>query len=143
LIAATGAADMRRGHKMFDDAVAIIAYAEFRAIMLAWAGLPVWNPAVRARALVGMLLAEGGACDLVERAQAALRAESQALLSRRRLAPWPFDHAVGHGQVGNTDGLEAVFHIAAKAAGAYRGGDSRIVPLAINLADFVQRFEQG
>jgi hypothetical protein len=132
---------MRPAAPLIDDALAIISYAEVRAVMLGWAGSYAWHPASRARVVVATLLAEGVRDDLRDRAQAELREQTKALLDRRRVAPFPFDHAMGPGQLGSTDALESIFHVAGKCAGAYRGRDSRVLPLAISLADLVKRIE--
>jgi hypothetical protein len=65
------------------------------------------------------------------------------MLERRRVAPWPFDHSLGRGQLGNTDGIEAIFDVAGKAAGACRGNDPRIMPLAFGLADSSNAIAKG
>jgi hypothetical protein len=124
--------------------VRTVAYAEVRAVMLAWTGTRSWNPALRARAAVARALAEGAGAELPERAQQLLRGESQELLAPalRRAAPWPFDQTIGCGQIGTTDGLEQIFHAAGKIAGAYRGNDVRCLSLAVSLADFVRGYDQ-
>ena len=128
--------------KLVDQTLAIVCYAEVRAVLLAWAGLRSWDPAMRARSVVATLLAEDAADELAERAVMMLREESQVLLQPvlRRTAPWPFDKTIGHGQIGSTEGLEAIFHAAGKVAPAYRGNDVRLLSLAVSLADFVRHF---
>jgi hypothetical protein len=128
------------GRKLVDEMLSIVAYAEVRAILLAWAGNRAWHPAARARSAVAAILAEHGRDGLPARAVERLRAESNALLAARGLAPWPFDQSVGIGQIGATDGLEQIFHAAGKVAPAYRGTDVRCISLAINLAELVRRF---
>lgn len=135
--------DTTRAPRLIEQTLALLAYAELRAILLAWAGVRTWDPAMRSRCIVARLLAEGGVGDLTARAQAALRAESQALLvpAILRAAPWPFDKIIGHGQIGSTDGLELIFHAAGRCAAAYRGNDPRLLSLAVSLADFVRSFD--
>jgi hypothetical protein len=130
------------GRRLVEQMLSIVAYAEVRAVLLAWAGTRSWNPALRARSAVASVLAEEGATALPVRAMERLRHESQALLAPalRRQAPWPFDQAIGAGQIGTTDGLEQIFHAAGKVAAAYRGNDVRCLSLAVSLAELVRRF---
>lgn len=125
--------------------LSVVAYAEIRAIWLAWAGTRSWNPAMRARAAVARALAEGvAAVELADRAQQILRGESHDVLlsANRRTPPWPFDQTIGCGQIGTTDGLEQIVHAAGKIAGAYRGNDVRCLALAVSLSDFVRSYDQ-
>lgn len=126
-------------NNMVGDALKILAYAEVRAIMLAWAGRPAWSPQDRARSTVLAVLAEGcGDKELVTVTQARLREESQMLLAHRH-EPWPYDGRLGHGQLGNAEGIEKVFHLGAAEAWVYREKDPRMLSLAVSLAEIVRR----
>lgn len=129
--------------RLVEQMLAVVAYAELRAIFLVWAGIRTWDPAIRARGCVARALADGVAEDIVEQAQGLLRDESRALLGPAivRMAPWPYPQVLGHGQIGSTDGLEATFHAAGKLAAVHRGNDPRVMSLALSLADFVRGYE--
>jgi len=133
------------GAPIVDETLAIVAYAEVRAIRLAWAGIRTWSPAIRARAAVAAAIRGGGTSDLVARAQKLLRAESTALLDTQigRCGPWPYDHALGGGQLGSVVGLEELFHDAARQAAVHRRDDRRLLSLAVGLADFVRNSAGG
>ena len=145
-------ADTWRGNEMCDvvkelpktlleQAVAVVAYAEVRAVLLTWAGAS-WDPIVRARAAVRDVLAfggDGGSAELVTRAQAAMRVDSRAMLEPiiARRGTWPFRRTLAPGQVGSSDGIEEIFHHAAIAAWRVRRDDPRTLLSAIGIADLI------
>jgi hypothetical protein len=129
--------------RLVEQTLAIVAYAEMRAIFLAWAGVRGWDPAPRVWCAVRQVLAEGGELVSIQaRAQSVLRDESRMALesARRRAGPWPFDRTVAYGQIGSLDGLEESFHDAAMRASSHRADDPRLLALAVSLADFARQW---
>lgn len=126
--------------KLFESCVSTVAYAEVRAIMLGWAGVRDWNPALRARAAISRAIDTGKVATLITDARQTLRDETGTLLTAasRGAPPWPYSHTIGPGQVGNTAGLESIFHLAGMLAGECRNNDPRVLALAVNLTDYVQ-----
>ena len=129
-----------RPRTLLEQAVAVVAYAEVRAILLSWAGAR-WDPITRAWAAVRDVLAYGGdaAADLVPRAQAVLRTDSRAMLEPiiARRASWPFRRTLAPGQIGSTDGVEQIFHRAAADAWVVRRDDPGTLVAAISLSDLI------
>lgn len=121
------------------DAVAIVAYAELRAIMLGWAGCSGWDPITRAWAATRNAVKAPSRAGVVAVAQRLLRDDTRLLLDSaiRRAGPWPFDRTVGPGQIGALVGIEAIFHDAACSAIAHRADDRRVLSTAIGLADLI------
>ena len=122
---------------------AIVAYAEARAIMLAWASLlrdddPVIlalravDVVFRARALRHPTAAAFG-----EEVRATLRRMTAAALYRagRRLAA---SETLGDGQVGDVPGIETMFQAAGEAAVSERANDPRIDAASAVLSDYVR-----
>jgi len=130
-----------------DRALAIVAYAEVRAIMLAWAGAHGWEPTTHAWTALRRVLHDGvppGSLQLVEQAQALLRDESRAALGPaiRRAGPWPYDRTIAPGQIGSLDGIEATFHEAAKVAAHHRASEPPLLSVTLRLADFAHRYRE-
>lgn len=122
------------------DAVAIVAYAELRAVLLGWAGCAGWDPASRAWSATRKALIETVGPSVAVRACQVLRTESSGLLegAARRAGPWPFDYRIGRGQIGTLAGLEATFHDAAAFAAVHRDSDPRVLSVAIAIADLMR-----
>jgi hypothetical protein len=129
-----------RPRTLLEQAVAVVAYAEVRAILLSWAGAR-WDPIARAWAAVRDVVQYGGAVatDLVPRAQAVLRADSRAMLEPiiASRGVWPFRRAIAPGQIGSVDGVEQIFHRAAADAWQSRRDDAGTLVAAIGIADFI------
>ncbi len=125
-----------------EQALAVVAYAEMRAIMLGWAQAGAWDPELRAWAAVHQAIEEGLNRDHVfPRASVVLRDDSRAVLDGvfRRAGPWPYDRKAGRGQIGSLEGLEKIFHDAGVRGATFRAEDSRLLSLAVQLADYVHR----
>ena len=130
--------------QLVDQMTAVAAYAEVRAVMLAWASVLDWDPVVQARAALAQVLDATPAHPdhlLVFAAQDQLRQDSNA-----RLGPvfpgvrsWPWDAPCGAGQIGSLAGLEAVFDHAGRVAALHRDGDPRMLSVALELAAHVER----
>ena len=123
---------------------AIVAYAEVRAIMLAWAGVLREDPIALARRALNVVfraraLRHLSASAFGDDVRAALRWMTAATLYRagKRLGPPPWD-TLGDGQIGDVAGLEPVFHAAGCAASDVRANDPRIIVAAAALLDYVR-----
>ena len=132
---------MERPRTLLEQAMAVVAYAEIRAILLAWAGAR-WDPVSRTRAAVRNLLEYGGdtvASELVPRVQAALRTDSRAMLESLAAGrgAWPFRRTVAPGQIGSLDGIEQAFHQAAADAWRLRRDDAGTLLAAIGISDLI------
>jgi len=126
---------------LLEQAVAVVAYAEVRALLLTLAGAR-WDPISRARSAVLDVLEYGGdsgAAELVTRAQSALRTDSRAMLEpiADRRGAWPFRRTVAPGQIGSVHGLEQIFHRAATHAWHVRRDDGATLLAAIDLSDLI------
>ena len=122
----------------------VVAYAEVRAIMLAWAGLHPTDPEVLARLAIAAVIRGRGQSRRSSDAfgsevRATLRRMTAAALARagKRLGPSPWN-TLGNGQLGDVDGLETVFHVAAEAALGARADDPAIMAAAKALAEYVR-----
>jgi hypothetical protein len=123
------------------DLLAVVAYAEMRAVMLAWAQTSA--PDVRELAHRAMLHAveTRPARPIVAVAREHVRAVTSEALARTaaRLGPWPWDRIVARGQLGTLDGVERCFHAAGEAAAQHRSHDVRVLAAAVTLADELRR----
>ena len=120
-----------------------VAYAEARALMLAWARATVPDPidlcrqmAMRALEGKGGLWhpsADAFGCHV----QTLVRGHTAAMLFRqaRRLGPPPWDGPLGGGQLGSVAGIEIIFHHAGEQAGSVRAHDPRVLAAAVTLTD--------
>lgn len=127
--------DHRGGGYPFEQAITILAYAEMRAILLGAAGNDRWNPALRARAAVAAAISSGATANLVDRSLTTLRQETADLLGTARR--YTSSEYIIRGQLGGIAGIEAVFHVAGKAAGPHRATDGRMAQIATSLSDFI------
>lgn len=126
--------------------VALVCYAEFRAMFLSWAGI-TWDPVPHTWAALRRLLDEldepvsPGAPAFLERGYEILRKDSRVALEAavRRAGPWPFDLPIGRGQIGSLPGLEEAFHEAGVLARHHRADDRRLMSHAIRMTDFALR----
>lgn len=128
-----------------EQIVRVLAYAELRAIMLAWARVPVRHPAELVRGAIDATVAEVGAgaaaaAGFGQRLCNAIRGETERTFRAAiaKAGPPPWCRAIGPGQLGEPDGLEAVFHTAGLLAGDVRGDDARTLSIAVALTDYVR-----
>jgi hypothetical protein len=125
-----------------EHVLAIITYAEMRAVMLAWAGVPTRDPRelARAAAIGAIDDARSGArvgSTLAERVIDKVRAETGTALAQAgaKLGPFPWDRVIGRGQIGSLDGMERIFHDAGELASRHRAHDVRALAAAVSLTD--------
>jgi hypothetical protein len=124
-----------------EEIVRALAYAELRAIMLAWARVPVRHPSELVRGAIDRVVAEGAcAAGFGQRLRDAIRSETTSALLEAvaKAGPNPWHRPLGSGQLGDADGLEVVFHEAGELAGRVRGNDSRTLSTAVALTDYVR-----
>jgi hypothetical protein len=123
-----------------------LAYAELRAVMLAWARVPARHPAELVRAAIDLSLAAPSAelaCasgSYGEGLRATIRSETRNAFSEatRRAGPIPWQRAVAPGQLGEADGLEVIFHEAGETAARVRASDPRMLSTAVALTDYIR-----
>jgi hypothetical protein len=123
------------------EIVRSLAYAELRAIMLAWARVPVRHPSELVRAAIDRVVADGSSTRAFgQRIREAIRTEtSRALMAAiAKTGPVPWHRPLAPGQLGEAAGLEVVFHQAGELAGRVRGEDSRVLSTAVALTDYVR-----
>lgn len=121
--------------------VRALAYAELRAIMLAWARVPVRHPSELVRVAIDRVVADSAsAVGFCERIRDAIRSETASALMEAiaRTGPIPWHRPLAPGQLGEADGLEIVFHEAGDLAGHVRGNDRRVLSTAVALTDYVR-----
>ncbi len=130
------------------EIVRALAYAELRAILLAWARVPVRHPAEMVRSALDVLAAEvtaTGMCEATvvevgQRLRDQIRVETarayQAAVAK--VGPVPWRQSLAPGQLGDADGLEAIFHEAGELAGRVRGDDARTLSAAVALTDYLR-----
>ena len=134
------------------EIVRALAYAELRAILLAWARVPVRHPAEMVRSALDALTAEmnaTGTCEATvvevgQRLRDQIRVETarayQAAVAK--VGPVPWRQSMAPGQLGDADGLEAIFHEAGELAGRIRGDDARTLSAAVALTDYLRARRQ-
>lgn len=124
-----------------EEIVRALAYAELRAIMLAWARVPVRHPSELVRAAIDRLVAEGSSTIAFgQRLRDAIRTEtaSELMAAIAKTGPVPWHRPLAPGQLGEARGLEVVFHEAGELAGRVRGSDPRVLSTAVALTDYVR-----
>jgi hypothetical protein len=133
-----------------EDVLAIVAYAEMRAVMLGWAGIPARDPRelARAAAIGAINEARSGTGDgstLAARAIEQIRAETATALAQAgaKLGPFPWDRIIGRGQIGSLEGMERVFHDAGELASRHRAHDVRALAAAVSLTDALHARVRG
>ena len=133
-----------------EHVLAIIAYSEMRAVMLAWAGIPAREPRELARAAaIGVVddVRSGSrvGSTLVTRVLDKVRAETGAALAqaKAKLGPFPWDRVIGRGQIGSLEGLERIFHDAGELAARHRAHDVRALAAAVSLTDTLHARVRG
>ena len=140
------AVQRERAVRTYSDArelLSTVAYAEVRAIMLAWAGLLREDPVALARRAIDAVLRAGrrypSARTFGEAVRGSLRSMTAAPLYRaaRRLGAPPWD-TLGDGQLGDVAGLEFAFHLAADAAAIVRAKDPQVLAAAAARGDDVR-----
>lgn len=123
-----------------------LAYAELRAVMLAWARVPARHPAELVRAAIDLSLTEPGSrfarasTSYGEGLRATIRSETRTAFSEatRRAGPVPWQRAVAPGQLGEAEGLELIFHEAGETAARVRASDPRMLSTAVALTDYIR-----
>lgn len=136
-----GAIDALASFTDVEEMVRALAYAELRAIMLAWARVPVLHPSELVRVAIDRLVAEGSsAVAFGQRIREAIRAETSSALmaATARTGPVPWHRPLAPGQLGEAAGLEVVFHEAGELAGRVRGNEPRVLSTAVALTDYVR-----
>lgn len=133
------------------EIVRALAYAELRAILLAWAHVPVRHPTELVRGAIDRVI-DPSAIDARELAGAAfgqrlreiIRAETASAFRAAiaKSGPVPWQRSLAPGQLGEADGLEAIFHRAGELAGEVRGDDPRTISAAIGLTDYVRAYRR-
>lgn len=136
------------GAEVLRQSIAIVLYAEARAMLLGWASAPPWDPVVSCWSTLRRVLSERlrpGTPDFLVRAQEILQQESTLALAPvvRRAGPPPFDATVGRGQIGSLQGVDEMFHEVGFVAMFHRSEDPRVLSVAIRLADFARRYSPG
>ncbi|MCL4225595.1 MAG: hypothetical protein KJZ91_14130 [Myxococcales bacterium] len=124
-----------------EEIVRALAYAELRAIMLAWARVPVRHPSELVRVAIDRVVAEGAcARGFGQRLRDAIRAETASALMEAigRAGPVPWHRPLAPGQLGEAAGLEVIFDEAGELAGRVRGNDPRVLSTAVALTDYVR-----
>jgi hypothetical protein len=122
----------------------LLAYAELRAILVAWAQGSPWNPIDETWLALRRTLEDGltpGSPPFATRAAELLRDSSQQALepAMRRGGPWPYNYTIGRGQVGCFAGIESVFDEAGRIAVWHHDGDLRLLRVAIQLFERLQQ----
>lgn len=135
------------------EIVRALAYAELRAIMLAWARVPVPHPAQLVRGAVDQIVSMAntvGTHDLTvaeigRRLRDAIRAETASAFRAAiaKAGPVPWRRSLAAGQLGEADGLEVVFHEAGELAGQVRADDPRTLSTAVTLTDYLRMRRRG
>jgi hypothetical protein len=130
------------------EIVRALAYAELRAIMLAWAHVPARHPAELVRSALDQIILEvstAGTRDFPlpnvgQRLRDEIRAETATAFRAAiaKAAPAHWSRSLAPGQLGDADGLEVVFHEAGEAAGRVRGDDARTLSTAVALTEYVR-----
>jgi hypothetical protein len=136
-----------REYRAVDEMVRVLAYAEMRSVMLAWARVPIRQPVALVRWAVDRAMPMGaapwlgGESSFAAHCRQTIQQETSALFRAiaRTRGPHPWQLPVAPGQVGDIDGLDAIFHAGAVAAGDVRIGDPRLTSLAYMLVDFVRQ----
>lgn len=138
---------------VMEEIVRALAYAELRAIMLAWAHVPVRHPAELVRAALDQLVGKVDAVDghdltvaeFGQRLRDAIRAETASAFGAAiaKTGPVPWQRSLAPGQLGEADGLELVFHQAGELAGRVRGDDSRTLSTAVALTDYLRSLRRA
>lgn len=129
-----------------EQLVRALAYAELRAVMLAWARVPVRHPTELVRGAIDAIVSEveTPGCELPDgfgqRIRDAIRAETASALMEAivKAGPMPWHRPLALGQLGDAAGLETVFHEAGELAGRVRGNDPRVLSAAVSLTDYVR-----
>ena len=132
----------------FRDVEAILrtlAYAELRAVMLAWARVPTRHPSELVRGAIDRAVAEWSAspvsvCTFGETLRAVIRSETARAFHEavRRAGPVPWERALAPGQIGDAAGIEIIFHEAGDVAARVRANDPRMLSTAVALTDYVR-----
>ena len=130
------------------EIVQALAYAELRAIMLAWAHVPVRHPMELVRGAVDQVIGEVSAVgspeltvtDVGQRLREAIRSETATAFRAAitKTGPVPWHRSLAPGQLGEADGLEVVFHEAGELAGRVRADDPRTLSTAVALTDYLR-----
>mgnify|MGYP000959206663 CR=1 FL=1 len=125
-----------------EEILRTLAYAELRAVMLAWARVPARDPVELVRAAIDRVLAAAPRISTCfgETLRDALRSETAAAFDQaiRKAGPIPWQRSVAPGQVGEAAGLEIIFHEAGEAAARIRANDPRMLSIAVALTDYVR-----
>jgi hypothetical protein len=123
-----------------------LAYAELRAVMLAWARVPSRDPAELVRSAIDVSLSDAsehfahGSESYGEHLRGTIRSETRRAFreATRRAGPFPWQYSVAPGQLGEAEGLEIIFHEAGETAARIRANDPRMLSTAVALTDYVR-----
>jgi hypothetical protein len=129
-----------------EEMLRTLAYAELRAIMLAWARVPVRAPADLVRAAIDTTLDAGAppnswyAPIFGQCVRDTIRTETAdaPLHAARKAGPVPWARPLAPGQHGDSEGLELIFHEAGEIAGRVRAHEPRSLSTAVGLTDYVR-----
>jgi hypothetical protein len=118
------------------------AYAQLRAIMLAWAHVPVRDPTELVRGAIDQVVSshDVSATDVGQRLRDTIRAETASAfreaIAKACLVSWR--RSLAPRQLDDADLIELAFHDAGELAGRVRGEDPRILSAAVGLTDYLR-----
>jgi hypothetical protein len=129
-----------------EDILRTLAYAELRAVMLAWARVPSRHPSELVRGAIDQRLAEASTTaafssgSFGEMLRETIRSETAVAFveAARKAGPVPWQRTLAPGQLGEASGLEIIFHEAGEAAARIRANDPRMLSVAVGLTEYIR-----